>query len=251
MTLTLDNFNGMELLWNNLPKKPDENHTTISLDDIDTMWHLGTVDTVKFSIDEWRAAFDNYGQADGTYVLSREEFLAMEPYRYKGEVMLPFDAMLINEGKYTDEGLQELIDLSIAPSCSYTPTQMHDFMTDLKESNRDKRNLIRIDVNAKAEIKKLVEGNPSPLRRLELMFDYLVKDAATRGNKVISTPASLPEEVAMVQASSFTIQPLSEVEAQWKVLTSIEQKAQAKDKIDKSKTTKLKKVKRSRKGLKG
>ncbi|MBI2342032.1 MAG: hypothetical protein HYU98_04790, partial [Deltaproteobacteria bacterium] len=223
-------------------------------------WHSGIVDTKSFTIDEWRAAFDAHSRGDGTFSLSKEEFLSKEPYRYKGEIMVPFDAMQINEGKYTDEGLNELFASSIAPSCLLSPSELETFLDAFKGDYRDAAGLIKINAKAKKKIQTLLEESPSPLRRLELIFDYLLsnpreaeaelseelKQAAAEGTAVS------PEQLAKLQASAFSMQPLNESEEKWQTLNVIEKRKPKKESASKDgSTTTLKKVKRSRKGLRG
>jgi len=258
MTLTLDDFNGMELMWKQLPKSPDDDHVTLTRDDIDSMWNCGIVDTRQYSIEAWRAAFDGNRQTDGTYITSKEDFLGKEEYRYKGEILVPFDAMLINEGKYTDEGLHELFDISVKPSCSLSAPEIKKFLDDIRTRYRDKDNLIKIDKPAKITVRAMIDDNPSPLRRLELMFDYLIQQDQIEIKKGIQTdfvqiPGQLsPEQIAKIQASSFSMQPSTDTEKKYKSLSKLEKikPKEGKD-AEGKKGVALKKVKRSRKGFRG
>lgn len=256
MPLTLDDFNGMELLWKQVINKPDENHAILTAADVEGMWEAGIVDTKQFSKEVWFDAFDSHKQPDGTYLLSKDEFLTKEPYRYKGEIMVPLDPAMINEGKYTDEGLNELFTLSIAPSCSFSPAELKKFLDDLKDEFREADGLIKIGRSAKAKIKDLLYNTPSPMRRLELIFDYLIREglkAVGEEDGVEITAQHLsPEQIAKVQASSFSASPTSEAEIKWKTLSAIQKtiKRAAAPAEDKSTTT-LQKVKRSRRGLRG
>lgn len=260
MTLTLSDFNGMELFWERLQKYPDEAHVTLSQEDVDTMWDSGIVDTKQYPIAAWRAAFDVHRQADGTYLLSKEEFLSKETYRYKGEIMVPFDAMQINEGKYTDEGLNELFDASIAPSASLSPAELKKFLDDLKTLFREPNGLVKIGKEAKTQIRDIIDQNPSPLRRLELTFDALINAQMEKGLPegpgefvAVSQHELSPEQLAKVQASSFSMQPINIGEEKWRALGKIEKRSKKAEKAsvqDKASTT-IKKAKRSRKGIRG
>jgi len=261
MTLTLSDFNGMELFWEKLPKHPDEDHITMSLTDIDMMWESGLVDTKQSSIPAWRAAFDTHKQADETYLLSKEEFLSKETYRYKGEIMIPFDAMQINEGKYTDEGLNELFDASVAPSCSLSPAELAKFIDELRTLFREPNGLVKIGREAKIKVRDLINDNPSPLRRLELTFDVLINTQMDKGLPegsgefvAISQHELSPEQIARVQASSFSMQPNNVGEEKWRALGKIEKRSKKplKEPVAAAKgSTTIKKVKRSRKGVRG
>lgn len=256
MPLTLDDFNGMELLWGQITNKPDENHAVLTQADVEGMWEAGIVDTKQFSKDAWFAAFDAHKQPDGTYFLSKEEFLAKESYRYKGEIMMPFDPALINEGKYTDEGLNELFTLSIAPSCSFSPAELKNFLDDMKGEFREADGLVKIRGSAKAKIKDLLYNNPSPLRRLELIFDYLIREGLKaigedEGIKITAERLS-QAQIAKIQASSFSAAPTSDAEVKWKTLSAIQKTVKkAATPVESKSGTTLKKIKRSRRGLRG
>ncbi|MBI4126107.1 MAG: hypothetical protein HY465_01300, partial [Deltaproteobacteria bacterium] len=163
MTLELSQFDVMAYLWETLDKTPDGAHIQYTISDIDMLWHMGFVDTERVSIETWRTAFESHRQPNGMFLIGHEAFLDLDQYRYKGEIHIPFDAMLINEGRYTDTGLQELIDLSIAPSCSLSLQQVDAFFTSLKKDFRDPQGLIVVGKEAKQRIKKLLEDSPSPL----------------------------------------------------------------------------------------
>ena len=256
MPLMLDDYNGMELMWNQLPKNPDADHVTLTKKDLIDMWESGIVDTQKYDINAWSSAFDGHKRPDGTFLLNKEEFLAKEPYRYKGEIMIPFDAMMINEGKYTDEGLNELFEASIVPSCLLNKPALKKFLDDLKAEFREKSSkLIEIRQPAKLKIKNLLDQNPSPLRRLEIIFDFLIKEAKEKpvsGKAPPLLPGELSaEQIAKIQASSFTMYTASDTEEKWKLLGLIEKKKTKRSSGEGKTGIALKKVKRSRKGIRG
>lgn len=263
MPLLLDDFNGMELMWNELKDKPDPNHVKLVPFDLENMWECGIVDTKLHPLKEWIAAFDNHKQPDGTYLLTKTEFMAKEDFRYKGEIMIPFDAMKINEGKYTDEGLNELFHDSVVPSCNLAEKDVDKFLENLKNKFRDPESrLVKIGKDAKLMIRELVDKNPSPLRKLELLFDYLITKAMPpeQTYTVDNLPAIQgqlsPKQIAQIQASSFSMQPANTVEEKWQALSKLEKKKKKKSatpvlKSEKDKGVTLKKVKRSRKGIRG
>ena len=250
MAFNIGDFNGMDLLWEQI-QKDVSGKAILTSEDVDSMWNCGIVDAGQFSLEIWRGAFDEHSLPDGTFKLSKKEFLAKEKYRYKGEIMVPFDATMINEGKYTDEGLNELFEASIKPSCSLSPAKLEEFLDDIKNEFRGDENLIKIGADAKVKIRDMIEANPSPLRRLELMFDYLIKQTEQEGFENLAPEDVSPEQLVKIQASSFSIQPISEAEEQWQALTKVEKRVY-KTPVAEGKTgTTIKKVKRSRKGLRG
>jgi len=158
--------------------------------------------------------------------------------------------------------LNELFTLSIAPSCSLSPSELNKFQLDLKKRQKDSSGSIRMDKSAKSAIGELIEKYPSPLRRLELMFDAIIRgveDTALDGIVITSEGPAIAkggqlsqEQIAKVQISSFSSQPASITEQRFKNLQILEKKKriEAKTAEEKSETS-LKKVKRSRKGIRG
>lgn len=254
MSFTLEDFNGMELMWEQFQNRKQGSHIRLSAAEVDEMWNCGIIDTARFSIAQWRAAFDQHRQPDGSYLVTKEEFLDKEKYRYKGEIMVPFDAMLINEGKYTDEGLKELVDESIAPSCSLSISELNKFIEGLKNEFRDREtNLIKIESPAKIKIKNLILAHPSPLRRLELIFDYMLSNLE-KDSTFLQTNAGdiTARQLIKIQMSSFSMSALNIGEEKFKALSKIEKRAQKKEELVETKpSTELKKIKRSRKGFRG
>ncbi len=257
MPLQFEKGDVMEYLWSQLEKTPDGGHIVYTMDDVDSLWWMGFVDTEKHSLDAWRAVFEPYRQPDGNFLLSKGAFLALEAYRYTGEIMVPFDAMMINEGKYTDEGLQELFDLSVRPSCFVSSDEVMRFLEDLKRRYREPDGLIRIEKPAKLEIKKLIDEHPSPRRNLELILDRMLQEGV---DTQLATELGADETAratteAARQVSKFTSMPVSAAEVQSGRLKALERrkparKARARAAAEKP-STELKRIRRSRKGVRG
>lgn len=246
--------NVMEFIWVSVDKGPDGS-VHYPKEFIDFLWDYGFVDTKKHSKEIWRAAFEPFQQPDGHFKINHDEFLTLGKYRYEGEVKIPFDPMRINEGKYTDEGLGQLINESIAPSCGLDAQNLNRFFEGLKKEFRQSDDLILIKADAKQKIKKMLDENPSPLRRLELMFDGLLKKQGFKEEtketmqKVAAT--ATPEQLAALQTSTFTAGPTSLAEEQ-----AVKLKQMAKAKVPQAPSPDdageaLKKIKRSKKGLRG
>lgn len=222
MALTGDSFQAMEFLWGELPKAPDDDHATFVHDEIDALWHAGFVDAERFDLAAWRAAFADHRRPDGTYILSKAEFFAKDPYRYKGEIRVPFNALLINEGQYTDEGLQELIDESIRPSVRVDGGLFAECFDQLKRAARQPNGLLLIDGRAKQRIRRFIEQYPSPRRQLELIFDAMIRKqmvtAAITGQLPTGpTIAAVPR----TEGSTFSLNPHNPAEAQAVALRGI------------------------------
>ncbi|MBT3181734.1 MAG: hypothetical protein HN337_04400 [Deltaproteobacteria bacterium] len=255
MALMLDGGGVMDHLWDQLEKTEDGNHVYYTNLDIITLWETGFVDTERYDIETWKQVFEPYKQDEDAYLLNKDEFLKLDDYRFKGEIHIPFDAMLINEGKYTDEGLDELVELSIVPSCKMSQDQLYSFFATLKEDFRDTDGLIIIKEDAKQRIKTLLESNPSPLRNLEILLDQMYE---SKGADLESEIDKLESDVATLEAarqvSQFSASPTTKVEAkakQFEKLQKVKKKKEFVEEDDGKDKVKLKKIKRSRKGFRG
>ena len=246
-------MNIMEFIWETVDHTGDKDIAIYTETDLEGLWELGFVDTARFPKSEWFKVLNPYLQIDGSYKLTKADFLSLDKYRYQGEIKIPFNPLQINEGKYTDEGLQELLDLSIAPSVSLSSSDLDQKIESLKKKYRQADRLILIKMPAKQEIRQWVEQNPSPLRRLELLFaDFLkqkgfTQEAMEKAQSV--SRVATPDEQARVQASTFSVLPGSVVEekaAGFKKMAKAKGPATHPD-DDPTKPT-LKKIKRSVKG---
>jgi hypothetical protein len=253
MALRLDQFDVMEHLWETLEKTPDGRYICYIFFDIEQLWEMGFVDTARFGMEEWMRAFDPFKQADGTYLVGHDDFVALDRFRYKGEIRIPFDAMQINEGKYTDDGLDDLISASIAPSCGLPRERFAEFVETLKRDFRQPDGLILIKKPAKERIRTLLSRNPSPLRNLELILDSMLskKGDEMRGDIDRAEVDAATMEAAR-QVSSFSSQPTTRTEEGAIGLRSLEKaKRAATHAPAKAGGTELRRIKRSRKGTRG
>ena len=186
--------------------------------------------------------------------MNKDQFLSLDSYRYKGEIFIPFDPMDINEGKYTDEGLDELINASIRPSCGLSSNDLKNFFDELKKDFRQTDGLILIKKDAKRRINALLTEHPSPLRNMEVMVDQMVN---MRGDEIEREVDQMDVEKstsdAVRQTSSFMQGSTTTVEAKAKEFEKIQKTKKRKDTIinDDKPKTELKRIRRSRKGFRG
>lgn len=246
-------FDVMRYLWEKQPREDDQDYIIYTLDDIDVLWELGFVDAENVSLDEWRASFATYQQSDSTYKIREHDFLALDKYRYKGEIYAPFDAELINEGQYTEEGFQELVDLSIKPEIGLSAQEFAEKIDSLKQRYKEANGLISIRTAAKAEIAHWLEEYPSPLRRMEIIFMGMVESFAYEWTADENPVARSPQQIAQVEASAFTMLSSSDSEAKsnaLKALQKVKDNSPTPDDSGGSGGMKLGSLKRSRRGIK-
>ncbi len=254
MAFVFDQFDVMEHLWDTLDKAPDGNHIIYTEMDLEQLWWMGFVDTENVNMETWKAVFEPFRQPDDTFLLNKENFLNLDRYRYKGEIHVPFDAMQINEGKYTDEGFEDLVNASIVPSCGLPVNKLKEFIDTLKKDFRQEDGLILIKKESKKRIKALLAANPSPLRNLELVLDNMI---AKRGKEIQGEIDMAELDAAAIEAakqvSSFSAAPTTTSEAKAKGLDALT-KARRKEEpaeVEGKEKTELKKIRRSRKGMRG
>lgn len=245
----------MEAIWESSQKGSDDClHYPLEL--LQFLYQNGFIDTSRHSDDEWVLACEPFKQPDGHYKFSKEEFLTLDPYRYSGEIKVPFDPMRINEGKYTDEGLQKLIDNAIKPSCGSAKKDLHTAMEEIKSKFRQSDQLILVKTDFKLAVQRLLEEHPSPLRRLEFLFDSIVKSPSAqkeiRQKQTALRRTATPQQHARIQKSLFVQGARSVTEVQAQKLKEIHQ---LKPRVaiftgeDPAGGKELKRVKRSPKGI--
>lgn len=254
MVFHLDQFDVMEYLWGTLEKTEDGEHIQYYPIDLQQLWWMGFIDTQRISLDDWFGLLEPYRQEDGTYLLGRDDFLALDEYRYKGEIRIPFDPMLINEGRYTDEGLDELVEASIVPSCDMPRDKIYDFFAQFKNDYRQPDGLILIQMPAKQRIKALLEEHPSPLRYLEILLDLMLT-AEGKGmvEKIDQAEIDRATAQAAVQMSRFSSAPISKTEEKAHALDALQKvrKRAESAEVEGVKKVELKRIRRSRKGMRG
>lgn len=252
MVFELSKFNLLEHVWNTQAKTQDGNHILYSDFEVEQLWRIGIIDTRRVTLDEWKQACEPFRKDKGSFLFSHEEFLGLGDYCYKGEIKIPFDAMEINEGKYTDDGLDELVNISIAPSCSLDANQLNEFVDALKKDFRDSDGLIIILKPAKEQIKDLLDNFPSPLRNLEVLFDHVLR---AMGVKVEEAPSNGDIQAAAAETakeiSKFSKAPTTRTEQLAKNLKNIEKARKKHTEVKGVEKVELKKIKRNVRGMRG
>lgn len=244
----------MEAIWESSEKGSDDSlHYPLEL--LHFLYQSGFIDTHRHSLEEWVQACETFKKNDGDYQFTKAEFLSLEPYRYAGEIKTPFDPMRINEGKYTNEGFQKLIDNSLKPSCSLAATSIDQRLEELKNKFRQPDHLILVGGDFKLAIRRLLEEYPSPLRRLEHLFDAIVK-SPTAQKEIAEKQATMrrtatPHQHANIQKSLFIqgTQSIGAIQAQ--KLRALQQTKSTTSKTDSPQGDPLKTLKRSPKGFRG
>lgn len=175
--MSLPDFDAMEYIWGRLPKQKDGKTIRYLPGDLPYLYNNGFVDCVKFTLDQWQRAFAVFRQQDGTYVLNKEQFMAMRVFRYTGPTHEVFDAMKIRPGTWLDEKLKILYNKSIKIASTIPEDIFWTSVKAMKKSGLvDAQGNLFIDDRVKTQINYLVDRFPSPRRRLEKEVARLRKE---------------------------------------------------------------------------
>lgn len=117
------NREAMEYIWSQVPKntKDDVEYIVYTPKDIEILYMTGLVDTQRFSLDQWKKAFQDCKQEDNQYWVSYEKMISLGRYRYCKFVGEPFDPLKLQPGFYHIEELWKMYQNSVIPSCSLDP----------------------------------------------------------------------------------------------------------------------------------
>lgn len=161
-------FDAMEYIWERLPKEKGGLLVRYIAGDIPYLYYYGFVDTKKYSMEEWKRAFEPFKQADGAFILTKPQFLALRVFRYNAPVKAPFEAHQLRPGPWPDKELKYLYDKSLA-ECTVLPENIFwNAVKALKaRGKQDKAGNLVIDDEAKKQFGYLVDRFPTPRRNLE------------------------------------------------------------------------------------
>ncbi len=156
----------MEYIWERVPKTK-EGLIHYLAGDIPYLYRNGFVDTVKYTYQQWKEAFNDVLQPDGSYLVNKDKFLSLRKYRYAGPVFQPFDPAKVREGEWSDQELKKLYDRSIKPSSSVEENVFWNSVKMLKNQGFAQNGNLLVNKAVKSQLAYLIERFPSPRRRLE------------------------------------------------------------------------------------
>src|SRR5690349_10807510 len=107
----------MEYIWDKVPKNK-QGFIHYLPGDIPYLYNNGFVDSQRYTYEQWKSAFVDCLQSDGSYLVSKDKFMSLRPFRYVGNVFTPFDPKRVREGEWNDGDLKKLFERSIKPSSS-------------------------------------------------------------------------------------------------------------------------------------
>lgn len=243
--------NLMEDLWGQIKKTPDGKGVILTDVDMEYLWHCGFIDTRQVPFAQWAAFFTPFTvDVKGVYVLDKNNFKLIEEFRYKGPIREPFDAKKINEGAYTDQGLDELFELGVGPSVEASTEDCDAFISALKTEFRGKDKLIHMNSASKKKIGDWMDAHPSPLRRLELIMEAKA-EGRVLDPKLFQFKTSGIDAINAMQVSVFSMRPSTVAVSKKEALGKVTQTKAKKGSVESDKTTPLHKLRRSPRGTRG
>lgn len=165
----------MEYIWERVPKQKDGLTIRYLKADLDYLYYNGFVDTRQFSIELWKKAFKNFEQEDGSFVLNKNQFMALRLFRYDGRSDEVFDPYKVQKGPWPDKSLQKLYDKSIYKASAISEETYWTFINEMKKKPGylDANGHFIIDDHIIHELAVLLQNYPSPRRRLEIEVSRL------------------------------------------------------------------------------
>lgn len=135
--------------------------------DIDYLYDTGFVDTDRFRKEEWLDAFKDSRQKGGSYIITKDQWLAKRPFRFNGPTREPFDPLALREGEWEVEEFERILKERLFPSTTLSE--------DLFRKAIDKRGekaivngKFLVSKTLKLALKQALIFHPSPQRFREL-----------------------------------------------------------------------------------
>src|SRR5579885_3697785 len=83
--------------------------------DIAFLYASGFVDAKKYTYKQWMDSFDASKKADGTYVVSHEQWMEKKKFHYNGPIKEPWDPMTLENREYTEKEIEQILINKVLP----------------------------------------------------------------------------------------------------------------------------------------
>lgn len=212
----------MEQLWQKLAS-PDKTGEPVivynSIGDLVFLYANGFVDAVQYSLKEWLEAFADSRQKDGSYRLTRPQWLAKKKYRYDGVVEKPFDPWRIKEREYNEAEFAAILRDFIVPSTWLAKESIPQVIANYQSHGLFKDGKILVNKVIKEDFSKMLKLFPSPLRILQISVHGVPKgikqwDSVQTAQKSGFTQAPDEGKEAAMKLSALFQNPIQQMPAQ-------------------------------------
>lgn len=189
----------LEELWEKVAQPGDDGHKYITYkgeQDLIFLYANGFVDFRKYTAAAWVEAFTESKQKNGSYRVTREQWLAKEKYRLNEPVGEPFDPGRLKEKEITEAEFAAVLKHFICPSTWIPEANIPNMLEYYRKNKKLANGKIRIDPSIKKEFKDVLEKLPSPLRVLQLDVARVRGKRKTTGGKSAYVAGADAQKVA-------------------------------------------------------
>jgi hypothetical protein len=161
----------MEELWETVSQEGKDGTRSINYQgDYDLLYLFanGLVDFKKYTLDDWIKSFVDSKQSDGSYKVSKDQWLAKRKYRYEGPIGEPFDPDQLQEREFTEDEFKAVFIHFICPVTWAPESSIPQILEHYRKNGRLVGGRIRIDKEIKNDLRQALERIPNPLRILQL-----------------------------------------------------------------------------------
>ena len=187
------NLKVMRWLWGQLHrsnlKMPPDKLILRGEDDLIYLYQTGFVDTDRYSLQQWLAAFRPHCKSKDLYELSLEEWLDKAPYRYAGAVQPAFDPGTLREGSWTLDELKQLIKDKFLKETEIPYEMFYRAIEKTLETGRFKEKSFMMDKRIKTALRKLLDEHASPQRHRALAVEQVRRHEEFEGTAPAGTAA--------------------------------------------------------------
>lgn len=153
----------LEILWKQIPKEIHNGKEYIHYRQLDVpyLYLMRMADPHKCTLQQWMDAFNDSRQADGSYLVSHEQFVAkMKYYNATIPTRAPFDANSLRQGYWDEKDLDEVYFTRIREETVLTDVDWEE----VKRRIRQKDGRLMIDKDFVRELCFVLEKFPSVIR---------------------------------------------------------------------------------------
>ena len=182
-----DNTRAMEHIWKQVAKKEEGGQEFIhytGVAELNFLYFTGFVNTQKYTLQEWQKAFDDSRQSNGSYRVTKDQWMAKQAFRYNGPVGRPFKPLDdLQEREYNETEIVDVLKNKIVPSTSVDEKTILGYVNHYKSRGMLVNGKMKVDKSLKRDIHTLLEMYPSPLRVLQINVQKMREQQAGVGKE--------------------------------------------------------------------
>ncbi len=164
-------MNPMEQVWEQVAQPDDNGKKCIrykSDRDLLFLYANGFVDFRKYTLTDWINAFAESRAQNGSYRVTKAQWIAKEKYRLNVPITDPFDPMRLKEREFTEAEFRVVLRRYLCPSTWIPESSIPSILNHYRKQKQLLNGKIKIDKGIKKELQECLERIPSPLRMLQL-----------------------------------------------------------------------------------